>query len=113
MTAENQNFEMYQGETKHLYIKVVDGDGNLINLTSGVVVKWGVKKAHYADRFLISKETGGGIEIRNGVAIVMIEPDDTEGLIGEYQHEARLIDEFENVSTILTGVVVVKGSVFT
>ena len=35
------------------------------------------------------------------------------GLIGEYQHEARLIDEFENVSTILTGVVVVKGSVFT
>ncbi|MEH7093925.1 hypothetical protein [Neobacillus vireti] len=103
MTAVNQNFTMYQGDSKNLIV-AVEGVTDLI----GVTLKWGLRKREYDTTNLVLKEneiTVSGTEIR-----IPLKPPDTETLLGTYYHECELTDQQGNVSTLFTGIVTILRS---
>lgn len=97
MTATNQNFYMYAGDTKNLNISVTNDDGSPLDLT-GCTITWVLKKNNSE---LVKTTTNGVIEL---------EPSDTSDLYGIYPHECELTDQTGNVSTIFIGKVTIdKG----
>jgi hypothetical protein len=103
MTAVNQNFSMYQGESKNLIVSV-DGVTDLI----GATLKWGLRKRESSTINDILKEseiTVSGTEIT-----IPLKPPDTETLLGTYFHECELTDQQGNVSTLFTGIVTILRS---
>lgn len=103
MTAENQSFEMYSGDTKNIIITMQD------NL-DGATVVWVLKKSVYDEKDVVRKTTGQGINVDRNTVTIRLEPDDTEGLSGLYYHETEVTDAFGNVSTVTTGNVNIKSS---
>lgn len=100
VTAKNQNFEMYAGDTKNIEVTIAG-----VNLT-GASVKWALKRTVYEADAVISKDTTGGISITNasgGVFVIALAPGDTTSLSGDYYHEAEITDSASNVSTVFTG----------
>lgn len=96
MTKLNQDFTMFQGETKTLQVPIVDKDGNPQSLT-GATVRWELRKG---TKMVLLRKTGAAsnpITLYNasgtddGVSIPLV-PDDTKGLqSGEYVHECRAV----------------------
>jgi len=116
MTSEDQNFELYAGESKVLTVTVKDAAGALIDLT-GSTIEWIVKRAEDDAAGLITKTTvpiTGGITLSNqttnkGEFTITLLPADTLSLGGaSYYHEAEVTDAATNVSTVTRGVVTVK-----
>jgi len=111
MTSENQNFEMYSGDTHHLDITVRDADGALMDLT-GATIEWGLYDQD--GTVLVSKSTGSGITLTdpvNGVFRVTISPADTESLGGIYRHEAQVTDLADQVATVTRGRATIKPDI--
>lgn len=110
MAELNQNFELFQGDTKDLEITVEDGEGNPLDLT-GSTIEWRLFRT-IRDAVLIEKTlAGGGIEITNepgGVFVVHLSSEDTRDLNGKFQHEASVTDVRGYTATILTGFVTAR-----
>jgi hypothetical protein len=96
MTAVNQNFSMYQGDTKNIIVPV-DGVTDLI----GATLKWGLRKRESSTTNDIVKESE--ITISGTEITIPLKPPDTETLLGLYFHECELTDQQGNVSTLFTG----------
>lgn len=115
MTSENQDFEMYAGESKVITITVNDAAGDPVDL-SGATIKWAVKVNPDDAEATITKNSGedGGIEIldqetKKGQLTITLAPADTEEKGGvSYCHEAEVTDSEENVSTATRGMMRVK-----
>jgi hypothetical protein len=108
MAKTDQNFEMYQGDSKELHVEVTDENGNIIDLT-GATVTWKMYKDFSSSA--IVKNISNGISIptpTNGVFIVTLEPVDTETFVGGYFHEAQVRDIRGMVTTVMTGNIKVK-----
>ena len=115
MTSENQDFEMYAGESKVITVTVKDGTGEALNLT-GATIEWVAKANEDEVNATITKNNGegGGLEIldqeaNKGEFTITLAPADTEKLGGvTYYHEAEVIDASTNVSTVTRGMMEVK-----
>lgn len=107
MTAENQSFEMYSGDTKNIIIPVTDGDGEPLSL-EGVTATWVLKSNAYVNEVAITKTIGDGIDIDGSEVTIRLDPSDTEGLRGLYYHKLNIIDAVGDVSTVTTGNVNIK-----
>jgi hypothetical protein len=119
MTSEDQNFEMYAGESKVITVTVrepplPDGTlGPLIDLT-GSSIEWIVKRAEDDAVGLITKIVGAGIALLNqttykGQFTITLAPADTVSLGGaSYYHEAEVTDVAGNVSTVTRGILTIK-----
>ncbi|OMF35276.1 hypothetical protein BK133_11270 [Paenibacillus sp. FSL H8-0548] len=106
MTARNQNFVMYAGDTVEIEVPVANTD------LTGVTIKWAMKRSVKGDNTLY-RETPSGIEITDaaaGIFMIKLESIDTKDLIGSFYHEAELMDAIGNVSTIMTGTITIKPS---
>lgn len=102
---DQQNFEMFQGDSKDLVVTVSDSAGLPVDLT-GTTVKWRAAPAVDSTVATISKATGTGITITGAAAgqfTVMLGPTDTQTLDGEFYHEAQITDAAGAVSTVLSG----------
>lgn len=109
MTALNQNFSMYSGDTKVLIIPVTKPDNSGVDL-SGASVKW-VAQGEDGTTNVISKQTPVIITNGNEIQIKLL-PIDTRDLVGMYYHECEITDQSGNVSTIFTGyITVIKSAV--
>lgn len=105
MTAKNQNFEMYAGDTKTVTVTVSGVD------LTGASVKWAAKKSIYNVEPDIYKETADGLMIAASDSFVIaLAPEDTAALVGSYYHEAEVTDAAGNVSTVMTGTVKIERS---
>lgn len=85
MAKKNQNFELFQGDTKNV-VFAVDAD----NPITGSSITWAL-----FDRsgvLVLSKTTTAGITITGDKEFtVALDPDDTRTLLGTYFHEAKIV----------------------
>jgi hypothetical protein len=103
MTAINQNFTMYQGDTKNLIVPV-EGVTDL----TGSTLQWGLRKRESSTTNDIFKNNE--ITINGNEITIPLKPPDTETLLGTYWHECELTDQQGNVSTLFTGVATILRS---
>lgn len=108
MTAKGQNLEMFQGDDKIIRVTTLDTDGNAVDI-SGCTIRWvWYKRSPY--NLVMNKTTisGGGVELTDptsGIFEITLVPDDTESLLGDYNHECELTDLNDKISTIMVGTV--------
>jgi len=115
MTVEHQDFEMYRGDTKNLYITILDEDtGGYLDLTGASAI-WSLYDPN-TDEILVTKNTTNGITLTtpytNGELIIHLLPDDTRNLepANYYFYEVEITDAFDQVATVTTGYVQIKKS---
>lgn len=120
MTAPNQDFEMWAGDSKKLLITVYEPDGSTMDLTGATVV-WALQ-GQDDEAPLVTKSTTEVGEIimtgaANGIVEVRLVPADTETLGGSSFHEVkRYFHELEitasgTVSTVTAGTVQIHRSI--
>lgn len=105
------NFEMFAGDSKVLQVLVLDEAGLPADIT-GATVRWQLAQK-LAGPPLISKATGSGITVVDGPGgrfDVLLDPPDTEGLLGCYYHEAEAVNTGDITSTVLTGQADIKAT---
>ncbi|MBT2729445.1 hypothetical protein J7E63_21365 [Bacillus sp. ISL-75] len=110
MTAINQNFSMFAGDSKNLIVTVTKDDGSFVDL-NGTTVKWGLRKKENSTINEVSKTTDDGITLLGDEITIKLDPTDTLNLLGIYFQECELTDQLGNVSTIFTGGVKINRSV--
>lgn len=104
MTELNQNFTMFQGDSKNIVVDISSDEA--LDLT-GATIKWALKKKVYSTENELLKTI---TDATNGQVIIQLEPVDTANLTGLYYHELELTDGAGNVSTIMTGNVTINKS---
>ena len=114
MTEINQDFDIYQGDSKRVTFTVRDEAGSLLALT-GYEATWVL----YAGRdrsatAVLSKVIGSGLAVptpANGQVLLTLAPADTATLApGKYSHELEIISGAGDVSTVTTGTATVYYS---
>ena len=113
MTAEKQNITgYYSGNSLKLAITVKDPSGAVVDL-SGASIRWALTET-YDQTVLVRKSTAdGGIVItdaENGTFEINVDPQDTDDLSGEYDHECEVTDSGGNVVTVTTGTIEITPS---
>jgi hypothetical protein len=99
LTEVNQNFEMYSGDSKSIYVTVAGED------LSGSAIKFQAARS-VQDSAVITKTTGDGIQITgagNSVISISLDAEDTEALVGKYYFEVQVTSAAGKVSTVAVG----------
>lgn len=109
MARTGQNFSMYSGNSKTIYVNIKDAVGGIVPLT-GATLKWVMKQR---GKTVATKETGNGISIvdadKGRVAIKLL-PEDTHNISGDCQHELKLVDADSMESTVTVGTISITAS---
>jgi hypothetical protein len=111
MTETNQNFDIYQGDSKQVTFTVRDENGAALAL-AGYTATWVLyKDRDKAATAVLSKTIGDGLAVptpSNGKVILTLAPAATETLAtGKYSHELEVVSGAGDVSTVTTGDVTV------
>lgn len=109
MTQTNQNFSMYQGETKNLVVPITDENGNNLSLT-GSTITWALRQRMTSTSNLITKSTPSQITINSNTLTVHLLPTDTASIKGAFYHECKMTDTSGNVSELFTGLATITVS---
>ena len=89
MSKRNQNFDMYIGESKLVYIALTNADGTAFN-PAGATMEWWMAKTNHSPK-LFSKMLNSGLVVSTGGVNVSIESADTYDLKPEiYYHELKI-----------------------
>lgn len=114
MATDGQDFSLYAGDDITVDFTLVDEDGAPLDL-SGCVLRWKMARSwrHAALLTIASDDIPPALNIVDpGLATLILAADDTGSLPdGSYVHSLRVVDGSSNVETLLTGVVVVYGSI--
>lgn len=99
-------------------LRLTAGDSKTIAVTidvdlSGTTVRYAVVDGRGGDELAAKTSGGSGVAITSTSADqstfeVYLDPADTADLLGEYWHEAEFEDADGDVTTVFTGVVVVR-----
>jgi hypothetical protein len=109
MAMFDQDFEMFQGDTKQLVVSVVDGDGLAVDL-SGATITWKLFKSKSGNVADVTKTIGNGLTVTNATAgefTVDLAEADTVNLIGTYFHEAKVQDIRGYKTVVMVGKVTI------
>lgn len=107
MTALNQDFATYQGDTVKPIFTVVDANGNAVDISGASDIAWTARR-NPGDAPLLSKSKQGGTIAfvaggTDGRFQVTILGTDTQPLSGFYVHEATVTDSGGAVTTVTLG----------
>lgn len=115
MPAQNQDFELPQGDDRTIPVTVTNEDtGALLNL-SGMTIRWWFA-LYQSGEAIVKKGNGAGetglaiTDAGAGVFTITLDSADTEGLSGYFYHEAEITDVAGKKRTILTGQIHVKST---
>ena len=116
MARTGQNFELYQGESKEVYVYVQSQWGGHYDLT-GASVRWRMQyQALDPVPPFLEKSSGSGITIPNpaqGLIKIDLEPQDTEVLPGGfYHHQVEVTEQDGTISLVTEGRVKLNPRVF-
>lgn len=91
------DFEMIQGDTRIVRYQCFDENGLAIDLSTAASITWGFKRyGNFNSNTIATKTLGSGIVIENtNEAIVTINPSDTDGIHGKFEHTFR-VEDFSN-----------------
>lgn len=104
MTFTGQNLELYQGKDRTIEVTVYDGVGNLLNI-SGSSFTWVVYRPTPGS-IVLTKTTISGISLTvpvSGLMEITLIPEDTQNLLGQYNHEGEITTSTGKQDTIFTG----------
>lgn len=108
----SNDFAMFAGDTKVLVVPVVDENtGEVVPLDGVLTIRWHLSKNVNKRPALLTKGLSNGITVTNapgGIFEVSLDSADTEDLRGEFYHEAEIIDEDDNVSTVVSGTITIE-----
>jgi hypothetical protein len=111
MTAANQNFTIFRGNSHTLTIDIDTADGLPFTSTDGLELEYLVSRVPADDTAAVIRKTlGAGITAVDGGVIIDLAPDDTKDLpLGPYDHRLRVRDVAQNdVATAMTGTIVIR-----
>ena len=98
MTAENQNFEVLEGDHNRIIFEVKNVDVGDVDK-----IFW------YAGEIEKTLEDGSiTIDEEKNEIILDLENEETHGRAGRIQHELKIVDIFGNISTLSQGKMIVK-----
>lgn len=106
----DQNFEMFEGDTKDIVVTVTDSAGAAVDLT-GAVIAWQMARTARSATPAVAKSVGSGIVITDapgGICTISLDSSDTGGLSGDFYHELEVTDAQANITTVLSGTVTIK-----
>lgn len=101
----NQDFNLVSGDYRELDITIYDEQGNKKDI-SGSNFHWVMGS--------VSKSNGNGITITdavNGGITIVLQPEDTLGLLGGYPHQARMTDAQNHPTTIFKGTAIIEKGI--
>jgi len=121
MTAENQNFEMNQGEYKKLTVEQTNDDdsGSELDISGFNDLIWTLKIGRGDETVAEKKESKStDVTVTNasvGAYEVIVRPTDTESvqIVGDkvnLYHKVRLLDNSDRPSDLMEGTVTLKAT---
>lgn len=109
-----QTLDLYAGDSKDMYVAVNNDTGELMDLNGveDIILVISATRQEKGEPAVVKTLTGGGITIEGlGIFKASLTSSDTKGMLGAYYLEAKVIDGFGNVATVLEGEVEVKRSI--
>lgn len=107
MTSIAQDFTVYAGDSALPIFTVVDGSGVVIDISGVSEIVWNAQRDLQSAAVLSKAKTTGGVAFvtdgTDGKFKVILAPADTAPLTNFYIHQAKVTDQFGNVSTVTTG----------
>jgi hypothetical protein len=89
VSKRNQDFDMYAGESKTVFIAITNSDGSAFNPVGATMEWWMAKTNHSAKT--IAKTLSSGLALSTGGVNILLESDDTYDLKPEiYYHELKI-----------------------
>jgi len=89
VTKRNQDFSMHLGESKTVFISLLNEDGTPFD-SAGSTFEWWLAKTSHSDK-LLQKKLGAGLVLDTGGINVILNSADTYDLIPElYYHELKI-----------------------
>lgn len=111
ITAINQDFILYAGDTAAPTFTVKDQAGAIVDISAVQNITWAMSRAYGATDTLAKSKTDGSITFvtdgTDGQFEVEIDPEDTARLTGLFVHIAKLVDVLGDVTTVSLGAVTV------
>lgn len=113
MTTNNQNFTVTQNDDEFVTFAVVDSGGNPLDISAVTNIEWSVK----FDRNTTLTKTflDGDVTLPNGgsdgLFQVEIDSADTAAWLGLFAHQAVLIDDIGERSTVANGVMTISKDI--
>ena len=104
MTLTGQNVEVYQGKDETINATILDSDDSPFNI-AGCSFVYVVYKPTTGD-IVITKITPSGVMITDesgGIIEIPILPEDTESLLGNYNHECGIVTTDSKKDVVFTG----------
>lgn len=104
MTYTGQNLELYQGKDRIIEVTVYDDAGAPLDI-SGYTVTWVVYKPT-TGVIVLTKTTADGIVLTvpaSGIMEITLVPEDTQSLLGQYNHEGEITTPGGKQDVIFTG----------
>jgi hypothetical protein len=96
MTAINQNFSMFAGNTKQIIVSVDDAE----NLT-GATIEFNARRDENSP--IVIRKTD--ILVEDNTLTIILNPNDTKNLTGTYDYWCDLTDEYGDVTTLFVGTI--------
>ncbi len=113
MSKANQNFSLYRGETRVVFIDLDAASGQPFDAT-GSLMRWCLARTPYAiddgDEILIEKSLGDGLAVTTGGVNITLLSSDTYLDPNLYYHELRVFLPNGGESLSCTGTVHVRAA---
>ena len=109
-----QDFTIDAGDDKTLEVDVKDNDQVVVDITAATI-EWRASR-NLKVTAALTKTTASGISITNasgGIFQITLDDGDTEGLVGNYYHEAQVTFTNGKIATILRGIMTVNPVLIT
>ena len=91
MSKRNQDFDLYSGEAKTIFIKLDNADGTPFD-PAGTAMEWWLAKTSHSDKTVAKSLISGGILIVAGGVNVVLTSEDTYDLKPEiWYHELQIV----------------------
>src|SRR5262245_45845884 len=111
MTKTNQDFHLYWGESKTIFVDLNNPDGSPLNPANTQMQWWLAKTWHSIDAdddgVMIKKSLGDGLTIVTNGVNIQLDAADTQLMPEIYYHELKLFLPGGGVSSAMVGTAVI------
>jgi hypothetical protein len=115
MSKTNQNFSLFRGESRSIFVELDAVEGEPFNPPENTMIEWWVGRSAATlgdDKgVVIKKSLGSGITLIGGGVSIMLAAEDSADLPpGFYAHQMVVVLPNGGVSVAMTGTFVLRGS---
>jgi hypothetical protein len=115
VTARNQDFKLYQGDSLTLEVALTNADGTDYNPLEAQAMTWILTRepSEFASAGIVKTLPDGGISTISGGIAITISASDTQGLaLGPWLHQLRASDAAD-VAVMMEGTAIIRRAIAT